>query len=112
MRERLTTLLSELPEMEIVGQARDGREAVNLIRNLRPDVVVLDIRMPGGNGIGVLQKIKRFKSAPLVIMFTSYPYPQYRRRCMKAGADYFFEKATEFENLVELLKKLTQDSHA
>jgi len=112
MRERLTTMLSELPEVEVVGQAQDALEAVSLIRKLKPDAVILDIRMPRGNGIDVLEKIKRFQSAPLVIVFTNYPYPQYRKRCMKAGADFFFEKATEFEKLMEVIKGLTQGSHA
>jgi DNA-binding NarL/FixJ family response regulator len=106
VRERLTEMLSELPEIEIIGQAEDGLEAINLIEKLNPDVVILDIRMPRGNGIDVLQNIKKNNPSLIVIMLTNYPYPQYRKKCMKAGADYFFDKSTEFEKVTEMLKKL------
>ena len=108
VRERLIEMLSELPGIEIIGQAQDGLEATNLIKKLNPDVVILDIRMPRENGIDVLQNIKRDKQAPIVIMPTNYSYPQYRKKCMEAGADFFFEKSTEFEKVMEVVKKVKQ----
>jgi DNA-binding NarL/FixJ family response regulator len=111
MRERLVAMLAELPGIEIVGQARDGLEAIDLIPKLQPDVVILDIRMPGRNGIDVLNEIKGHDPAPLVIMFTNYPYPQYRDKCLKAGADFFFDKATDFEKLMQVLTTLAQETH-
>jgi len=108
--ERLTEMLSELPEIEIIGQAHKAVEAINLIEKLKPDAVILDIRMPEGSGIDVLQKIKKNKTAPLVIMLTNYPYPQYRKKCMDAGVDFFFDKSNEFEKVVEVLKNLIQSS--
>ena len=108
--ERLSEMLSELPEIEIIGQAHKAVEAINLIEKLKPDAVILDIRMPEGNGIDVLQKIKKNKTAPLVIMLTNYPYPQYRKKCMDAGVDFFFDKSNEFEKVVEVLKNLIQSS--
>jgi DNA-binding NarL/FixJ family response regulator len=105
-RERMIEILSELPEIEIIGQAQDGIEATNLIEKLTPDVVILDIRMPRGNGMDVLQNIKKNNPALIVIMLTNYPYPQYRKKCMNAGADYFFDKSAEFEKVTEVLKKL------
>lgn len=85
MRERLIGMLSELPEIEIIGQAEDGLEATNLIEKLNPDVVILDIHMPGGSGIEVLRNIKKNEPVPLVIILTSYSYPQYRKKCMDLG---------------------------
>jgi len=107
-RERLIDMLSELKGVEIVGEAGGPHEAIKAIQKLKPDAVILDIRMPGGNGIEVLKKIKKDKPAPMVIMLTNYPYPQYRKKCMDAGADFFFDKSTEFEKVTEVLKKLTQ----
>ncbi len=108
VRERLVEMLSELPGIEIVGQAQGGLEAINAIMQLKPDAVILDIRMPGGNGIDVLRNIKKRYGSPVVIMLTSYPYPQYRKKCMDAGADYFFEKSSEFDSVTEVLEQLTQ----
>jgi len=104
VRERLTALLAELEGVEVVGQAQDVVGAVAAIRALRPDVVTLDIRMPGGNGIEALAEVKKVQPAPIVIMLTNYPYPQYRKKCLDAGADYFLDKSTEFEQVAQILK--------
>ncbi|GAB4549375.1 MAG: hypothetical protein Kow0063_44250 [Anaerolineae bacterium] len=109
MRERLVTMLSELKDVELVGQANDANEALEIIRRLRPDVAILDIRMPGGGGIRVLETIKQEDSSPLVIILTAYPYPQYRKRCLQAGADYFADKNTEFDSVGELLERLGRE---
>jgi len=106
LRSHLIDMLSEFKEIEIVGQAQYAQEAVESIRILNPDVVILDIRMPDGNGIEVLETIKKDNISAKVIIFTNFPYPQYRKRCLEAGAEFFFYKATEFEKLIEVLKKL------
>jgi len=108
-RTYMIDLLSRVERIEIVGQAEDSPGAVEAIERLKPDVAILDIRMPGGDGILALETIKRNKVNPKTIMFTNYPYPQYRNKCMDAGADYFFDKSTEFEKLVETLKELAQE---
>jgi DNA-binding NarL/FixJ family response regulator len=104
--ERLTEMLSDVPGIEIIGQAQDVATSLAAIKKLNPDIVILDIRMPGGSGIDVLQAIKREKHAPMVIMLTNYPYPQYRKKCLGLGADYFFDKSTEFGKVMELFKQL------
>ena len=110
LRERLTAMISELPDIEIIGQAESAEKAINSIRILKPDVTILDIRMPGGNGFEVLENIKNDKSTPLMIVLTNYPYPQYKKKCMDSGADYFFNKSTEFQKVIEVLKKLINKS--
>jgi DNA-binding NarL/FixJ family response regulator len=112
IRERLPAMLSDTHGIEVVGIADDGAEALNLARALNPDVVILDIRMPRMTGIEVLQKLKKDEAAPVVIMLTSYPYPQYREKCQEAGADFFFDKSTDFEKLFDLLKELRQGQGA
>jgi len=109
-RTYIIDLLSRIEGIEIAGQAEDSPSAVEAIERLKPDVAILDIRMPGGDGILALETIKRNKVNPKTIMFTNYPYPQYRKKCMDAGADYFFDKSTEFEKLVETLKELAQEA--
>ena len=106
LRERLAIMVADVAGTEFVGQASEGLEATELIRELKPDVVILDIRMPGGNGIDALKGIKKETPAPIVIMLTAYPYPQYRKKCIEAGADYFFDKSTEYQEVGTTLKEL------
>jgi DNA-binding NarL/FixJ family response regulator len=106
LRERLEEMLSELSDIEILGYAQDVPETLASIKALQPDVVILDIRMPGGSGIDVLQDIKKADQSPLVVILTNYPYPQYRKKCMSLGADYFFDKSTEFEKVTTLFRQL------
>ncbi len=106
VRERLNSVLSEIPGVEIIGEADTTQDAIEAVRRLNPDIILLDIRLRIGNGIDVLYSVKQKVSPPIVIMFTSYPYPHYRKRCQEEGADYFFNKKDEFEKVVELLAEL------
>ena len=110
LRERLVEILSEIEGADIVGEERDASRVLESVEMLEPDIVILDIQMPGGNGILILEAIKKKEKPPIVVMFTNYPYLQYRKRCMDAGADYFFFKSTEFEKLIEVIKKSVQDT--
>jgi DNA-binding NarL/FixJ family response regulator len=113
VRERLVTILDELAGVEIVGQAEDVTEAISMIRNLRPDAVILDIRMPGGlmpggSGLDVLRNIKQNGVGPMVIILTNYPYPGYRQKCLQAGANFFLDKSAEFDQIPALVEQLKQ----
>ncbi len=96
-------MLDELTGVEIVGQADNVADAINAIRRLQPDVVILDIRMPGGSGIDVLRKTKQNGTGPMVIILTNYPFSGYRQKCMDAGADFFLDKSTEFDQIPDLI---------
>ena len=102
VREHLVTMLDELAGIEIVGQAGNVAEAISAIRLLKPDAVILDILMPGGSGIDVLENIKQNDSTLVVIVLTNYPYPVFRQKCLQAGADFFLDKSTEFDQIPEL----------
>lgn len=104
VRERLIGLLSELQGIEFIGQAEDAMEARILAAKLRPDVAILDLRMPKGSGAEVLLELKKLDPAPRVIMLTNYPQAENRKKCMDGGADYFFDKSTEFQTVVAVLR--------
>ena len=109
LRSRLVEMLNEIKGIEVIAEAKDSREAVEAIRAHHPDVVIIDIRMPGNDGIVAIETIKKGKkNKPKIIVFTNYPYLQYRKRCMDAGADFFFYKALEFEKLIGLIKELAR----
>lgn len=110
IRERLTDMLSELDGVELVGQAEDAIEARSLAERLKPDVAILDVRMPGGSGVDVLHDIKRRNPDTKVIMLTAYPHPEVRSRCVQGGADYFLEKSTEFTRVAPILDRLSHST--
>jgi DNA-binding NarL/FixJ family response regulator len=103
VRERLIALLSECPDIRISGQAGNAREGIAAVQELKPDAVILDIRLPGRSGIQLLKEIKAAHPETLVIMLTNYDFEQYRRQCLKLGADYFFNKTLEFEKVMAVL---------
>ena len=110
IRQRLKRLLAELEEVQVIGEAGQVQQATDAILEQKPDVVLLDIHLFNGSGIDVLQRLKKEKPAPAVIILTNYPYPQYRQECIEAGADFFFVKSTEFDQVVPALKQLIQQT--
>ena len=106
VRERLVALLAAVDGVDVIGTADNAQAGIAGIAELKPDVAILDIRMPEGSGISVLEALKLKEESPTVIMLTNYPYPQYRRRCLDAGADYFFDKSSEFHNVTDVLSRM------
>ncbi len=109
LRDHLKTMLAEIEGVKIVGESSDTDSTLSLIKKLKPDTIILDIRMPGEGGIYILNFIKKKYPAIKVIIFTDYPYPQYRTKCLEIGADYFFDKSTESEKMIEVLKNLANN---
>lgn len=97
-------MLDEMPCVTGLFEAHDFEETVKGITDLHPDVLILDIRMPGGSGIDVLKTMTADIRPQAVIVFTNYAYPQYFDRCMELGADYCFDKSADIEKLVELIR--------
>jgi DNA-binding NarL/FixJ family response regulator len=102
----LRSSLANVAGLEIVGHADCVADGIMEIRTAKPDVVVLDIRMPDGSGIEVLESLKTHPSPPTVIMLTNYDFPQFRRKCLESGARYYFDKSTEFHRVGEVLRSL------
>ena len=106
VQERLELILTELASVEIVGLAKTVAKATSDIVKLQPDLVILDIRLSDGSGIDVLQAIKQAEPRPVIIILTNYPYQAYQEKCLQAGADFFLDKSTEFDQIPELLEQL------
>lgn len=109
IRDRLVNLLSLIEGVEEVAQAENAQNAISTYRTFRPEVLILDIRMHGTNGIDVLKQVKREKHPPKVIMLTNFPYPQYKQKCMEEGADFFLDKSTEFYEITEIIKDMVNE---
>ena len=107
IRKRIIAMLSDVERIDMIGQAENVQDAISSIHELNPDVVILDIRMPGGSGIDVLKTIEKRNRIPVVIMLTNYPRSQYRNKCLDAGADFFFDKSREFEKVIEVVNSMS-----
>src|SRR5687768_13892516 len=99
---RIRSMLKEMPEVSVVGEAVNGTEALAINEVMHPDVVLLDIKLPGTNGVDVLKEIKQKNKATKVMMLTNYSDLHHRKRCKEAGADYFFDKSIEFEKVPDI----------
>jgi DNA-binding NarL/FixJ family response regulator len=104
--QHLRSRLAEIIGLEIVGQAGNVADATSEIRKARPDVVILDIRIPGGSGFDVLEGIGKEPAKPIVVMLTNCSGSQYRKKCLQDGARFFFDKSTEFHEIAQALRSL------
>jgi DNA-binding NarL/FixJ family response regulator len=106
VRNALKKLLSPIKGLEIAGEAKNAAEAIYKTKKLKPDLIILDISMPNGNGFEVLKEIKKIRSATKVILLTNFATEQFRKKGFELGADYFFDKSTEFEKVVDTVTLL------
>lgn len=100
-RQGLNALLIQVPEIEVVGEAANGQESLVLIDELRPDVVLMDIQMPGMDGLETIQQIRKRWTEVKVIALTMYP--SYRAEALKVGADEFLIKGCPSNVLISAI---------
>src|SRR3712207_2276327 len=86
LRSGIRAMLAGEPDIEVVGEAADGREAVALCRELRPDLVLMDVGMPGVDGMEATRRIKAENPAVGVLVVTAHPSPDYVLDAVRAGA--------------------------
>jgi two-component system response regulator DesR len=104
LREAIVTLLGLDDDIEIVGTAQDGEEAVELVRQLRPDIAVLDLEMPKLDGLEVTAAIRTASGGTRVVLLTRYARPAVLRRALDAGVLAFVTKATSVKELPHILR--------
>jgi DNA-binding NarL/FixJ family response regulator len=107
VRKHLNLMLSTIEGVLVSGMAEDGIEALRLVRELEPSVLVLDISMPNKNGIEVLKEIRRNNQSTVIIMYTADVEPQLRDFCVQAGANFFLHK-TQIKELVSICEHLAR----
>lgn len=106
VRQHLVAMTSEIDEVQIVDETEDVEQTIEAVRTLDPEAVVLDIQLRDGSGIQALKHIKKESPNVRVIMLTNHSNSFYRSTCMDAGADFFFDKSTEFEKVNDVLAEL------
>ena len=97
-------ILDAQPDMEVVGEAQDGREALRAVSELRPDVVLMDIRMPEMDGLETTRRIVVDEDAPRVLMLTTFDMNEYVYEAMKSGASGFLLKDVKPEQLADAVR--------
>ncbi|MBE2223130.1 MAG: response regulator transcription factor [Anaerolineae bacterium] len=108
VRSGLRMLLDAQPDMEIVGEAETGMEAITKTKELRPDVVLMDVEMPGMNGIEATEKIKESVPETAVLALTMYEDDQYFFEMLKAGASGYVPKRAAPDELVNAIRTVSK----
>jgi DNA-binding NarL/FixJ family response regulator len=106
VRVGVRALIDRQPEMEVVGEAGSVREAVEQARELAPDVVVLDVRLPGGSGLDACRQIKADRQETRVIMLTSFPDDEVLFDAITNGADGYVLKQIGSDQLIQALERV------
>ena len=110
MRQGLAGLLRVEPDIEIIGEASNGQSAVNLIRELRPDVVLMDISMPGMDGIEATRIIHKEIPEVRIIGLSMFQEGTQQAAMLEAGAATYLTKTGPAEELIEAIRTCIHDS--
>jgi two-component system, NarL family, invasion response regulator UvrY len=105
-REGVKQLLSNTPDLVVVGEASDAAQVLEKSRRMECDVVILDISMPGRDGIEVLKQLKQWNPHCNVLILSMYPEDQYAFRAIKAGASGYLTKNKASSELIEAIRRV------
>lgn len=106
IRERLQQMLCSNMKVQLVGSFRNGLDALDAMRTLNPDLAIIDIKMPGKSGLGILKEIRDENISVKILMLTFYSSEFYRQQAMKNGADYFLSKVDDFEKIPAVIDRI------
>jgi DNA-binding NarL/FixJ family response regulator len=106
IRMQIVSIMKQQEEIKILFQAEDEDEALTKLRNIPVDLVILDINLKKGNGLNLIPEIKEIRPETQVIIFTNHTENAYRKRSMELGADNFYNKSSEFEEMMVTISRL------
>ena len=99
----------QFPSM-LIGEATDCKEAIEKVHSFCPDLIFMDIKLPGGDGLQLTKKIKTQHGKIIIIIVTNYDLPEYRQAIHKCGASYFFSKSSSTrDEIVSLVESIVSD---
>jgi DNA-binding NarL/FixJ family response regulator len=105
VRSGLLMILEAEPDLEVVGQASDGEEALELVTATSPDVLLLDVQMPGLDGLRVVEKLAGLEVSTRVLMLTTFDLDEYVYRALRSGASGFLVKDMPGEDIVQAVRQ-------
>jgi DNA-binding NarL/FixJ family response regulator len=108
VRDRLIDFLAEPGRVDVIGFADTETEAVRQLWSEPVDVAIVDLNLREGTGMGVIESLRALQSVPrpTVVVLTNYAFPEFEVACRERGADYFFDKSTQFGALKVLLQSI------
>ena len=106
IRASLRALLGSVAGIAVIREATTLAEALDSVRRDPPTLVILDLNLPDGLGIDIIQQLKQRSPTLWLAVLTIHADPLYRQRCLALGADWFFDKATETDPLLEVVRQL------
>jgi two-component system response regulator NreC len=98
--EGIKAMLRNEPTLEVVGEARDGRQAVDLVKDLKPDVLLMDVSMPDMNGFDATRRIREFDESVKILILTMHDEEEHVARCLEAGASGYIIKDAPAAQLI------------
>ena len=104
VRSGITRMLADNPDIEVIGQASSGEEAIDFVRKSRPDIVLMDIRMPGIGGLEATRRILRIDDSIRVIVVTACADDPYPTRVMQSGASAYITKGADIQEMVRAIR--------
>lgn len=104
VREGLQAILSVQPDIEVIGEATNGEESVKKAKELQPDIILMDITMPGMNGLEATREIKKQNPEMKILVLTMHEEDDYFYRILEAGASGYFIKGGSFNELITALR--------
>ncbi|MEV6424314.1 response regulator transcription factor [Streptomyces sp. NPDC051662] len=110
VRAGLRMILDPAEDIEVVAEVSDGSEAVTAVAKYRPDVVLMDVRMPGMDGLTALKELRRSPGAPKVIMLTTFDIDDYVHTALRSGAAGFLLKDTSPRDLADAVRTIAEGS--
>ncbi len=111
MREGIRSMVESAGDLEVVGEAADGAEAVDRVRELLPDLVLMDVRMPKMDGLEATRVIKSENAKVAILMVTTYEDPDYLLRAVKAGAAGYLLKDTARREFIAAVRGVLDGGH-
>lgn len=104
VRQRMVAIFGRADGVEAVAEAATGEDALEMVDTFRPDLITLDLMLPGISGLDVLEELKEKNTSSKVVVLTNYPYPAFRKKCLAMGATHFFAKTVDPGQILDLVR--------
>jgi DNA-binding NarL/FixJ family response regulator len=110
VRDKIAQKMQKMQDIDVIWEAKDAQKAIENFEKNKPDILIIDVQLPGISGIEMLKKIKAWEERlTFFIVLTNYPHPILKNKSLEVGADYFFDKTTEFGKVIDVIKSIKEN---